>query len=445
MTLGKIFVFWVPLAATWLMMSTEGPFLSAIIARLPDPKFNLAAYGVAFAFALLVESPIIMIMSAATKLVDNGKAYVKLRNFTNVMNAGVTVGMLIAIYPPFFDWVAYNVIDLPAEVAKLTHWAFVVLLPWPGAIGYRRFYHGVLIRNDRTRLVAYGTVIRLSSMVITALLLYYFTKLPGAIIGTSALSAGVVGEAIASRFMAHRLVQQLMTDYHSSPTETFDLSYGEIFKFYYPLALTPMISMGTHPMVTFFLGQGRFPIESLAVFPVIHSLTFIFRSLGLSFMEVVVAISGRGSENRIPLRNFMIILSVGASLGLGLIAFTPAAEFWYFTISGLSPELTAFALLPTQVFLLLPALSVLMSYQRGVLVNARSTLPLTWAIIIEVGCIFSVLSVLIFSFNWTGAVAAATALIAGRLLANLYLMPSYLRAIKDTPVDKTAMPEKMSK
>ncbi len=433
MTLGKIFVFWVPLAATWLMMSTEGPFLSAIIARLPDAKFNLAAYGVAFAFALLVESPIIMIMSAATKLVENGKAYVKLRNFTNVMNGGVTLGMLIALYPPFFNWVAYKVIHLPTEVATLTYWAFVVLLPWPGAIGYRRFYHGVLIRNDSTRLVAYGTVIRLSSMVITALLLYYFTKLPGAIIGTSALSAGVVGEAIASRFMAHRLVQELMADYHSPQSETFDLSYAEIFKFYYPLALTPMISMGTHPMVTFFLGQGRFPIESLAVFPVIHSLTFIFRSLGLSFMEVVVAISGRGAENRIPLRNFMIILAVSASLGLGLIAFTPAAEFWYYTISGLSPELTAFALLPTQVFLLLPALSVLMSYQRGVLVNARSTLPLTWAIIVEVGCIFFVLSVLIFSFNWIGAVAAATALIAGRSLANIYLAPPYLRAMRDTP------------
>lgn len=439
-------MFWVPLAATWLMMSTEGPFLSAIIARLPDAKFNLAAYGVAFAFALLVESPIIMIMSAATKLVENGKAYVKLRNFTNVMNGAVTLGTLIAISPPVFNWVAYNVIELPPEVAELTHWAFIILLPWPGAIGYRRFYHGVLIRHDRTRLVAYGTVIRLSSMAITALLLYYFTKLPGAIIGTSALSAGVVGEAIASRFMAHRLVQELMADYHSPQSETFDLSYGEIFKFYYPLALTPMISMGTHPMVTFFLGQGRFPIESLAVFPVIHSLTFIFRSLGLSFMEVVVAISGRGAENRIPLRNFMIILAVSASLGLGLIAFTPAAEFWYHTISGLSPELTGFALLPTQVFLLLPALSVLMSYQRGVLVNARSTLPLTWAIIVEVGCIFFVLSVLIFSFNWIGAVAAATALITGRFLANLYLAPPYLRAMKDTPVmQKEIADEQMSK
>jgi len=38
LTLKKIFLFWVPLGATWLMMSVEGPFLSALIARLNEPK-----------------------------------------------------------------------------------------------------------------------------------------------------------------------------------------------------------------------------------------------------------------------------------------------------------------------------------------------------------------------------------------------------------------------
>ena len=46
----SILLFWAPLAATWLMMAFEGPFLAAVIARLVDPKFNLAAHGVAFGF-----------------------------------------------------------------------------------------------------------------------------------------------------------------------------------------------------------------------------------------------------------------------------------------------------------------------------------------------------------------------------------------------------------
>ena len=81
-TYKKIFLFWIPLAATWLMMSVEGPLLASVIARMADAKFNLAAYGVAYSFALVVEAPIIMIMSAATALVKDRDSYYKLRNFT---------------------------------------------------------------------------------------------------------------------------------------------------------------------------------------------------------------------------------------------------------------------------------------------------------------------------------------------------------------------------
>ncbi len=65
----RILTFWLPLLATWQMMSIEGPFLAAIIARIPDAKFNLAASGVAFSLSLIIESPIIMIMTVSTALV----------------------------------------------------------------------------------------------------------------------------------------------------------------------------------------------------------------------------------------------------------------------------------------------------------------------------------------------------------------------------------------
>ncbi len=79
LTQKDIFKFWLPLAATWLMMSLEGPYLAALIARLPEPKFNLAAYGVAFSLAMIVEAPIIMMMSASTALVKDYKSFVALR------------------------------------------------------------------------------------------------------------------------------------------------------------------------------------------------------------------------------------------------------------------------------------------------------------------------------------------------------------------------------
>ena len=50
-------------------------------------------------------------------------------------------------------------------------------------------------------------------------------------------------------------------------------------------------------MVTFFMGQSRHAIESLAVLPVILGLTFVFRSIGLSYLEAVIALIGPRHEH----------------------------------------------------------------------------------------------------------------------------------------------------
>ncbi|MFO7525236.1 MAG: hypothetical protein R6W68_07260, partial [Ignavibacteriaceae bacterium] len=135
LTQRKIFLFWLPLAATWFMMSVEGPFLSALIARLPDPKFNLAAYGVAFSFALVIEAPVIMMLSAATTLVRIRQSYLSFRKFNLVLIGLLTLLMIILVIPSVFYFIAEDLIGLPSEVSHLTHSAMIIMIPWPGAIG----------------------------------------------------------------------------------------------------------------------------------------------------------------------------------------------------------------------------------------------------------------------------------------------------------------------
>jgi progressive ankylosis protein len=257
----SILLFWLPLAATWMMMAAEGPFLAAIIARLGDPKFNLAAHGVAFAFAILIEAPVIMLMSASTALVEDSRTYRRLRNFANVLNAGSTAILLVVLIPGVYSVLMERLIGLPPEVARLTYGALWILLPWPAAIGYRRFLHGLLIRSGRTRLVAVGTLLRLISMSATALILFVYTELPGAWVGAAAMSTGVVTEAIAARFMAVRTVRELLARERGidddSPAHD---GYRAIAAFYYPLALTSVIGLTVQPMLTFFMGRAPAPL-----------------------------------------------------------------------------------------------------------------------------------------------------------------------------------------
>ena len=204
LTTGRIARFWLPLEATWLMMAAEGPFVAALIARLAAPKENLAAFAVATALAWMVESPIIMMLSASNALVRDGVAYRKLRRFSNVLNATVTAVMIVLVTPPVFNFVARGIMGLESDVARLAGHSMIFLVLWPGAIGFRRFYQGILISDGRPQAVTWGTVMRLSTMAATGLLFALVFHLPGASVGTGALGAGVVAEGAASWFMARQ-------------------------------------------------------------------------------------------------------------------------------------------------------------------------------------------------------------------------------------------------
>ncbi len=403
------------------MMGVEGPFIAAVIARLADAKFNLAAYGVAFSLGMFFESPIIMMLSAANVLVKGRRSYLKLRRFNNLLNLLITLALLLVLAPPVFYWLTEHLIGMPPAVARLTRQATFLLLPWPAAIGYRRFYQGILIGNHMTRRVAYGTVVRLASMAAMALMLCLFSSLPGACVGAAALSTGVVMEALASRLMAGALVRRLLAGGPPEAEEPKPLSNRELAVFYFPLALTSLLGLAVHPMMSFFLGKGRLPIESLAVLPVVNSLIFIFRSAGLSFQETAIALLKKGDASCRKLRSFAWLLGAVSSGLLVVIAFSPAVIIWFRDISGLSPELARLAVVPIRIFTLIPALEVLLAFQRARFVVGNDTRPITVATAIEVSVIAAVLLLAVSGIDLVGVTAAALAALSGRLCAIAYL------------------------
>jgi len=426
LTYRKVSLFWGPLALTWLMMAFEQPILIAFIARLSDAKLNLAAFGIAGSFAMIIEAPIIMLMSASTALVTGRNSYRKLKHFTDILNAGITGVQIIILIPPVFNFIVIGLMGVPEEVARLAHIALIIFLPWAASIGYRRFYQGILIRNNLTRRVTYGTIVRLSVIVVTGLLLFS-AGVSGAYVGAGAMSLAVLSEAIATRIMVSKTLKTLI---NKEDTENGHLGLRSITKFYYPLALTSILSLGVHPFVTFFLGRSNMAVESLAVLPVVNSLVFIFRSLGLSYQEVNIALIGTNKQNYRVLRNFALYLGLAVTVLISVLAFTPLADIWFINISGLSKELADLSYLPLKIMVLLPALSVLLNFQRSILVINGTTGTISVATATELIGIIAVLFVCVVFLNLIGVVAAAIAFTVGKGISTLYLMPKQLTAVK---------------
>ena len=414
------------------MMAAEGPFLAAMIARMPGAEFNLGAYGVAFALAILIEAPVIMLMSAATSLVKDRNSYLKMRNFSRGLILGTTLLLLIVLVPGVYRWLTETLLQLPAEVADLTYGALWFFLPWPSAIGYRRFLQGVLIRAGKTRLVAVGTLIRLLAMTVAALLGYLLLDIPGAWVGGLALGTGVTVEAIAARFMAAETVRGLLTEEGDAEYTGRTVTYRAIATFYLPLALTSLIGLTIQPLLTFFMGRSVSPVESLAIYPVVHSLSFFFRSVGFAYQDAAIALIGERFEHYRELRRFCFTLGAVTTAGLGLVAFTPLFQLWFTVLSGLTPELTSFALIPARIIVPLPFLSVLLSFQRAILVEGRRTQHITWASVIEVTTVAVLFLTLGFRFEVVGATAAFTAFLGGRLLSTIYLAPGCASVLRES-------------
>ncbi|MCJ7488446.1 MAG: hypothetical protein MUQ25_20085 [Candidatus Aminicenantes bacterium] len=419
---GRIARFWLPLEATWLMMAAEGPFLAAVIARLPVPKENLAAFAVASALAWIVESPIIMMLSASNALVRDGVAYRKLRRFSFVLNAAVTAVMIVLIVPPVFDLVARQIIGLNADVAGLAGRSMIFLVLWPAAIGFRRFYQGILIRDGRPQAVTWGTVIRLSTMAATGIIAALVFRLPGASVGAAALGVGVLAEGAASWVMARPTVRGLRGMSDEQCVFGRSLTTAKVMHFYAPLALTSFLSFFINPLTTFFLAHGRSPLESLAILPVVVGLAFVFRTAGIALQEVVIALVGDSGENRRVLARFTLRIGAISTAALAAVVFTPLAPVWYKTISGLAPELAAFALLPGGLLVLLPFLESILSYERGIFVKAHRTAPIGLAVAVQLALTAAVFTLMVMGLKTIGAVAIGPALTAGYAAGTVVLV-----------------------
>lgn len=418
--LSRVFRFWLPLAATWLMMAAEGPFVAALVARLPEPTYNLAAFGVALALAFVAESPIIMLLAATTALARDRESYRQLRRFSFLMNGGVTAAMALIAFPPAFDLLASRVLALPPEVASRAWLAVVVFLPWPGAIGYRRFQQGILIAAGRTRLVAFGTVVRLATMAATGLALFLHGGVDGAVVGAGALSAGVAVEAVVSGLWARAERKRLSLAAPASPADVPSLA--DIQRFYWPLAVTPLMNMASLPLVTFFVGRGHLPIESLAVLPVVNSFGFLFRCPATAFQEVVIAL-GRGGDAALgSLRRFATLLGGLSSLALALVVLTPAAGLWFAGVTGLESGLVPLARRAAAVLILTPAAATVLVWMHARLVMLRTTRLITVGTLVELAVLAGTLFAGVAFTRVPAAIVATSAILAGRSAGALFLL-----------------------
>lgn len=424
--LGRIFALWLPLAASWALMTVEYPIIQAAIARLPDAEVMLAAASLVIGLEITIESPVIMLLATTTALARGPESFRVIRRFAWHLNAGCTAAAaLVAFVDPVFDAVVPGLLAIPEHIAAEARPALAVMTLWSAAIGWRRFNQGVLIRAGRTRLVGTGTAVRLVFAGGTAVGLGVAGTVSGVVLGAWAWMAGVAAEALFSEWAVRGTVRERYGP--DAPREEQPLTYGEVARYHAPLAATSLLALLAMPLLQAGLSRMPEPDENLAAWPVVFAVLLLFRSPGFALPEAVIALLTR-SDRVEPLRRFSLLVAGATIAGLTVFVVGPLLDVYLETALEVPPQLLPYVLPGLLAGLLIPTLQTLQAWYRGVLMTARATAHVYWGMGIALGTTGVVVLAAVLA-QAPGVVSCALALTAGMVLESVYIAARARRAL----------------
>jgi hypothetical protein len=372
-TMGRIFRLWSPLALSWLCMAIELPLITAVIGRMADFKVQMAAVSsIAFPLALLIEGPVIMLLSASTALCRDRQSFQQVRRYALIMGVALSglhaLVCLPALYGPITDsWLAAQ-----PDVAAAAFPALLALIPWTVAIAYRRFHQGRLIRAEKGAGVTQGTLIRLFTDCVVLALCYSY-DVPGALTAGLALSAGVTAEAFFIGWVVQPCIAALPD---SKDTGRAPLQLSGFIRFYAPLALTPILGFLALPLGSAAMNRMPNSLDSLAVWQALHGIVFIPRSMALAYNEVVIRLCEiPGSVPR--LMRFTRLLGFANTALLAIFALSPWGQTLFRVLFDMPPTLAALGAAGLLLSLPQPGLLAGQALHLGLLVGNGRTRAVT--------------------------------------------------------------------
>ena len=398
-------------------MAIESPISIGLISRLPNSEINTAAFPILMSLALFIESPVIDLLSTSTTLAKRRQNYEQLTRFALYLIALVTFVHALVAFTPLFDIVVFNLIGAPKPVGEALRTAFAIMVPWSGFIGWRRYLQGILIRHGRTRLVGFGTLVRVSAMFLGGFLLFRVTELPGIVIAACALILSVASESIFVTWASRQVIRQHFTQ-DTGPNDD-PLTMEKLMRFHLPLTATTLVMFLGNPMVNAALSRSPQPELSLAGWQVAATLMWMMRTIVYALPEVVITLQGSEQANR---QLFRFCLGTGLICTSVMIFFavTHLDQLFFVDVLETQPTIAAVAHVAFLAACPLPLIGALQSYVRGMLTSKHLTVSRLYAIQVSLVTLI-VMLVIGVVLKWPGVVTAVVGMTVSQTLELLVL------------------------
>lgn len=408
---------WWPLGLSWVLMTLEMPLTNAIIPRLPNADVNLAAWGIIFSLAIMIQAPATMLLAAATALVKDAASFRRLSRITIGILIALTATHALLAFTPLYDWVMVGIIGVPEDVAAAGRIPAMIVVPWSLGTGSRRYFHGILIRYGQSRVVIASAAVRLTTDIVILGAGLAIGTVQGAVVTAVAMTTAVLLESLFTWTRVRPVIHRSVLPNRSGPAV---FGYGEFARFYVPLVVTTLLSLSTVTLISAALARMPGSLASLATWPVVFGFLMLWQSVAVAYQEVVISLLRR-PDGVAVLRRVMRRMAFGLTASLALVAVTPLAYWWFRYGTGLSPELTALAQGAVLIGVITPAIRAVQSWQQGALVFGSRTAPMMESVVVFLVATATVLALGMTTTTLNGIYIGMAAYVAGLLAQTAWL------------------------
>lgn len=348
-------------------MGLEGPIIVQMIASVGIGEQRavwLAAFNALLAISLVIESPVIDLLSTSTTLCRGKITFGAISKFSLQLMAICTVVHALVVFTPIYGWITGH---YDPAVREALHAPLMVMLPWSAAIGWRRFKQGILIRSGRTRMIGFGTAVRVGTLIAVSFVLSRSSPLSGVMIAGIALASSVTAESIFVHFAAAGAIARLADG--DEP-----LAPRKLVSFHIPLTVTTAMVLSSNFLITQALAASADHKVSHAAYQVALAFMWLHRAVVFALPEVVITLYDHVSARPL-LHRFSAIVSLSMT-GLMLFWGLTGLDYQFFrTVLGQDEVIARAAHWAFLGSALLPAINGAQAYVRGVLTAMHFTKP----------------------------------------------------------------------
>lgn len=359
-----VLAFYIPLAISGLMLSLARPTINAALARGSAVEISLAAYAVAASIYFMLQGPVFSLRPVVITLARNPQSLRLIRRFSLVLGGGLTGVILVIAWTPLYGLIVLRAMGIPPPIAEAARPTLRILAFMPLMSSSRVFYQGLLVRRHRPRALGLGSLGQYSTL---AIILVAGVGAGFLRSSTVAACATICGEAANTAIMFWRT--RFTEPDHTSEAR---LSMGEIWRFYWSLALSMVMMTFFEPILNAGMARTWDAVFALAAYPIYTSIIALIDWPVWNVQQVTLTLVTDEPSYRL-VRRFAIKLSLVFTGILLLFNVTPLATWVLRNVIGVEGEVFQLARWGLRVMTIWPMLTGYRNFLQALLIRWERT------------------------------------------------------------------------